>query len=136
MTLTDFLDSLTIINDASVDHTDAGIISGLALLGVSCIIICMLFSIFREYRGIKFDVQIVFIIIGLLVLSAICIWGAVHLFSAPGYKLEWIISTENTDASLIYQYFEVKSAPISNTVEVTPKSEFYLEILEWYMEGT
>lgn len=132
MTLTDFLDSLTIAHDATTNTTVVNsvicaIAGALTLFLLGLVVYCV-HMLYEE----GFNAIVLFGIISALGLSAFFIYAIVHNFSLPALSIRWIVSTEDTDVSLLYQYFEVKTAPVTDTVEITPKEEIYQEALAWY----
>lgn len=136
MTITDFLNSLKIIHDASDDYTWLAIGAGVLCICLTLLLLFVIIDILGSFRADSADNAIgikIGAVLGMTTIIVFAIWGAIHSFTTPAYKLEWIVSTENIDVSSLYQYFEIESAPIANTVQIIPKGEFYDTISEWYV---
>lgn len=132
MTFTDFLNSLTFIHDATTDTLALGMVIGIVaiVLAVACLVFALQAA--RHLYDFGFEGIVLAEVIGGLFLCTIFVFGTISCFTLPALSLQWIISTDNIDPLALYTYFNVNSAPIDGTVEITPKWEFYQEALSWY----
>lgn len=132
MTFTDFLNSLTFIHDTTTDTTVLKVVVGVIaiILAAACLVFAL--HAVRYLYNYGFEGATLAGVISGLFMCTLFVFGAISCFTLPALSLQWIVSTDNVDFLMLYTYFNVNSAPIDGTVEITPKWEFYQEALSWY----
>ena len=132
MTITEFLDSLIILNDETVNLSIVNCCFCVLLITIIIALILMMTIIIKEYLCKQFDGEMLFICIILFIFFVVLVVVLYSILSTPFTNIYLIISTDNVDKTTLYKYFKISNAPMDDTVKITPKPEFYKETFEWY----